>query len=157
LLSVSGTGDDPSESDPPERLRRLPSWLAAQVAHRAQRLVSDQLAQEGVRRQHFTVLASLAEQGPASQAELGRRLRIDRSDLHAIVTELDNGGLVRRARDERDRRRNVVALTPRGGRLLERLGRRVDAAQDQLLAPLSAVERDELRRLLAKLVDARVD
>lgn len=143
------------EYDPPERLRRLPSWLAGQVARRAQRLVGEELAREGVRRQHFTVLAALSEQGPASQADLGRRLWIDRSDLHAIVTELERDGLIRRVRDDRDRRRNIVALTPRGGRLLQRLGRRVEAAQDALLEPLSASERDELRRLLAKLVDAQ--
>jgi len=147
--------DHESEYDPPLRLQALPSWLAAQMARRAQRLVEETLAHEGARRQHFVVLTSLAEQGPASQADLGRRLWIDRSDLHAIVTELDRDGLVRRGRDERDRRRNVVALTPRGGRLLDRLGRRVDAAQDELLEPLSAAERDELRRLLAKLVDAQ--
>ena len=152
---MNDAGHEHPDYDPPQRLRRLPSWLSGQVARRAQRLVGEELAREGVRRQHFTVLASLAEQGPASQAELGRRLWIDRSDLHAIVTELDRDGLVRRGRDERDRRRNVVALTPRGGRLLDRLGRRVDAAQDELLEPLSAAERDELRRLLAKLVDAQ--
>ena len=143
------------EYDPPERLRRLPRWLAGQGARRAQRLVGGELAREGVRRQHFTVLAALSEQGPASQADLGRRLWIDRSDLHAIVTELERDGLIRRVRDDRDRRRNIVALTPRGGRLLQRLGRRVEAAQDALLEPLSASERDELRRLLAKLVDAQ--
>jgi MarR family transcriptional regulator, lower aerobic nicotinate degradation pathway regulator len=152
---VNEAGHEHPDYDPPERLRRLPSWLSGQVARRAQRLVGEELAREGVRRQHFTVLASLAEQGPASQAELGRRLWIDRSDLHAIVTELDRDGLGRRGRDERDRRRNVVALTTRGGRLLDRLGRRVDAAQDELLEPLSAAERDELRRLLTKLVDAQ--
>jgi DNA-binding MarR family transcriptional regulator len=115
--------------------------------------VTEALAQEGARRQHFTVLTSLADQGPASQAALGRRLWIDRSDLHAILNELEGDGLVRRARDERDRRRNVGALTPRGRAALKRLDKRVDAAQDALLGPLSAADRRELRRLLERLVD----
>jgi DNA-binding MarR family transcriptional regulator len=114
--------------------------------------VAEALSEEGVRRQHFTVLTSLAEQGQASQAELGRRLWIDRSDLHAILGELESSGLVSRIRDDQDRRRNVVALTPAGRAALRRLDRRVDAAQSALLAPLSAAEQRELRRLLEQLV-----
>jgi DNA-binding MarR family transcriptional regulator len=113
------------------------------------------LAQEGVRRQHFAVLTSLAEQGPASQAALGRRLWIDRSDLHALLTELERDGLVARVRDPDDRRRNVVTLTPAGKALLRRLDKRVDAAQTALLERLSATERRELIRLLERAVSHR--
>jgi DNA-binding MarR family transcriptional regulator len=139
--------------DPPERLRRLPSWMTSEVARMASRLVTASLAQDGARRPHFTVLTSLAEQGAASQADIGRRLSIDRSDLHAILPELERDGLVRRARDELDRRRNVVALTAAGRAALERLDRRIDAAQDELLEPLSGGERRQFARLLAKLLE----
>lgn len=139
--------------DPPRRLRQLPSWLTGQVARQAERLVGAALAQEGVRRQHYTVLTSLAEQGPASQATLGRRLWIDRSDLHAILNELESDGLLTRAPDDQDRRRNVVAVTARGTTTLRRLDKRVDAAQRALLSPLSASDGRELRRLLGQLVD----
>jgi MarR family transcriptional regulator, lower aerobic nicotinate degradation pathway regulator len=145
--------EDSAEYDPPRRLQQLPSWLSVQVARKAGRLVGEALGKEGVRRQHFTVLTSLAEQGPASQAALGRRLWIDRSDLHAILNELELDGLVKRVRDEKDRRRNVVALTPRGASALKRLDKQVDAAQDELLEPLSPTERRELRRLLERLLD----
>lgn len=113
--------------------RELPSWQAGEVARRARRLVDEALGQEGARRQDFAVLTSLAEQGPASQAALGRRLWIDRSDLHAILNELQRDGLVDRVRDEHDRRRNVVALTRRGTTTLKRLDKRVDGAQIALL------------------------
>lgn len=145
--------DERTGYDPPRRLRELPSWLSGQVTRKAERLVSDALAQEGMRRQHFTVLTSLAEQGPASQATLGRRLWIDRSDLHAILNQLEHDGLINRARDERDRRRNVVELTPRGAGTLKRLDKRVDAAQRALLEPLSATDRHQLRRLLEQIAD----
>ena len=140
--------------EPPQRLRALPSWLAARVARKAERLVSDALAREGLRRQHFTVLASLADQGQASQAELGRRLALDRSDLHAIATELEAAGLIERIRDEHDRRRNVVSLTPSGTATLERLTALIDEAQQALLEPLSAAEAQELVRLLGAIVSA---
>jgi DNA-binding MarR family transcriptional regulator len=107
-----------------------------------------------MRRQHFSVLTSLSEQGAASQAALGRRLWIDRSDLHSILNDLEREGLVERLRDERDQRRNVVALTARGTTVLRRLDQEVDAAQATLLAPLSESERRTLHRLLAQLIDA---
>jgi DNA-binding MarR family transcriptional regulator len=142
-------GDD---YDPPQRVRRMPSWLVGQASHRAQTLVSEALAQEGMRRPHFTVLTALAEQGEASQATLGRRLWIDRSDLHAIASELESAGLIARVRDPADRRRNVVTITSSGKSKLKRLDALIDGAQRELVAPLSPTERRELTRLLERLI-----
>jgi DNA-binding MarR family transcriptional regulator len=136
---------------PPRRLTKLPSWLAGQAAQRASRLVSDALGEEGYRRHHFAVMTALAEDGAASQAELGRRVWLDRSDLHAVLNELERDGLVARKQDERDRRRNLVELTPAGVKTLRRLDARVDAAQEEFLAPLTAAERREVLRFLAVL------
>lgn len=132
----------------------MPSWLVGQASHRAQTLVSEALAQEGMRRQHFSVLTSLAEQGETSQATLGRRLSIDPSDLHAIVSELERAGLIARARDPADRRRNVVMITSSGKSTLKRLDALIDGAQRELVAPLSASERRELTRLLERLISS---
>jgi DNA-binding MarR family transcriptional regulator len=145
--------DELAEYDPPERIRRLPSWLAGQLAARGAALVAEALAPEGLRRPHFTVMSALADRGATSQAALGRRLLIDRSDMHALLAELEQAGLVERARDPADRRRMVVDLTPAGARALKRLDRRIDAAQNALLAPLSAADRRELERLLTRLAE----
>lgn len=141
--------------DAPQRLRALPSWLVNRVALQASRIVARRLDDggAGIRRKHFSVLATVEELGPLSQAAIGRRLALDRSDLHALVGDLEAEGLLRRERDPADRRRNRVALTPRGRTALKRLDARVRAAQDELLAPLSTQEREELRRLLARVVE----
>jgi DNA-binding MarR family transcriptional regulator len=137
----------------PRRLWRLSSWLLGQTGLHAQRLVAECLAEDGMRRHHFTVLVALDEHGPSSQAELGRRLSIDRSDMVAVLNDLEHGGLVERVPDERDRRRNVVSLTPAGADALRRLDARVEDAQAALLEPLSAEEARELRRLLTRVVE----
>lgn len=137
----------------PRRLAGLPSWLVSQLALHAQRLVGDVLAQDGMRKHHFAVLVALDENGLISQAELGRSVWIDRSDLHAVLNDLERDGLVARVRDENDRRRKLVDLTPAGAAALERLNARIEAAQDALLEPLSAAERRELRRLLTRLAE----
>jgi DNA-binding MarR family transcriptional regulator len=138
----------------PQRLRRLPSWLLNQAALRANRIVSEAFDAEGMRRYHFSVLVALDEDGPDSQAALGRRLSIDRSDMVAVLNDLEGEGLVARARDERDRRRNVIRLTAAGRRALKRLDRRAQEAQAALLEPLSASERRTLERLLKRVVDS---
>ena len=145
--------DIPEQSQyaPPEAVRRLPSWLLGQAARRAQDLVAEALAPEGRGRQHFTVLASLAEGGPASQADLGRRLWLDRSDMHAIVSALEASGLVERTGDPADQRRKVVSITAAGRRTLKQLERRIQAAQEAILAPLDPAEREQLTELLARI------
>jgi MarR family transcriptional regulator, lower aerobic nicotinate degradation pathway regulator len=150
---IPRVADPELEYDPPQRVRAMPSWLVGQVGQRAQALVAEALAGEGMRRQHFTVLTSLSEQGEASQAALGRRLWIDPSDLHAIAAELEHRGLIARARDPEDRRRNVVTITAAGRAALKRLDALIDEAQRELLSPLTARERRELLALLERLVE----
>jgi DNA-binding MarR family transcriptional regulator len=138
---------------PPERLTALPSWQLSQVAQYAHRLVSSALAEADVRKHHFTVLLALDEHGTSSQAALGRRLGIDRSDLHAVLNDLEGDGLVARRQVEHDRRRNTVELTAAGREALPRLDARVHAAQEALLEPLSSAERTRLLDALSRLVE----
>ena len=135
----------------PARLRAIPSRLIAGAAAVADRLVSERLAAEGARKWHFAVLVALAEAGAASQAELSHRTGIYRSDMVSVLNELADTECIRREPDPADRRRNVITLTPTGRRRLERLDALVDDAQRELLAPLTAGQRDELTHLLTVL------
>lgn len=136
---------------PSQRLWRLPSWLLNNAASRANRLVN-QFGSPGIRIR-YAVLAGLDEFGPISQADLGRRLGIDRSDIVAVLNDLEHEVLVLRAPDEQDRRRNAIKITPAGSRVLHALDDQVDAAQDALLEPLSEQERAQLSRLLQRLLE----
>src|SRR5262249_9477228 len=78
----------------------------------AHRLLTEKLATAGSRGYHYRLLAALQEFGPASQAMLGRRTAMDRSDVVAAVNELADRGLADRSPDPADRRRNVITITP---------------------------------------------
>jgi DNA-binding MarR family transcriptional regulator len=106
----------------------------------------------GARGYHFRLLATLAEFGPASQASLGRRTGIDRSDVVAAINELAADGYVDRSPDPDDGRRNIITLTAAGKRQHKRLAELVRKAQDEIFAPLSATERDQLAKLLTKVL-----
>ncbi len=137
----------------PARWAGLPSWLLGQTAHHAHRLVGDGFASVGARGYHYRLLATLEESGPASQAALGRRSGIHLSDMVATINELAEHGLVERAPDPSDRRRNIISLTSAGTRQLRRLEKRLAECQDELLAPLTPEERRQLTGLLSRLVD----
>jgi MarR family transcriptional regulator, lower aerobic nicotinate degradation pathway regulator len=153
--TTEGT-DTSGDRATPARLRRLPSRLLTQTAMHADRLANQGLARADARKWHYAVLASLQEFGPASQAALSRRTGIYRSDLVAVINELAARGLIDRAPDPADRRRNVITMTPQGRRHLRQLDKLVAAIQDELLAPLTQPERDQLVRLLTRLLDHHV-
>ncbi|MBB5781839.1 MarR family winged helix-turn-helix transcriptional regulator [Nonomuraea jabiensis] len=143
---------DTPEGPPPQRLRTLPSRLTNQAAQTANRIVDQALGQAGVRRYHYALLAALEEYGPASQAALGRRTGIDRSDMVATVNDLAERQFLERAPDPDDRRRNVITITAAGRSQLTHLDRLLAAAQDAFLAPLPADDRRTLIDLLTRLV-----
>lgn len=136
----------------PARIRVLPSWLLGRAAARGHRLVAEALAGEGMRMMHHAVLSAVAELGPVSQAQLGRSLSIDPKDMVAIVNDLQNGGLVTRAPDPADRRKNAITISARGTRRLQRTEQLGDEANDELTAALTPAEREQLIGLLTRIV-----
>jgi DNA-binding MarR family transcriptional regulator len=133
----------------------MPTWLLSRAHARAQAIRADAFAAGGSSGYVSRVLASLADEGAASQAELSRRTGIDPSDVVAIVNDLVSRRLVTRERDPRDARRNVVALTRAGRAELARLGAVIAEIQERFLAPLNDSERRQLQRILTKLAEDR--
>jgi MarR family transcriptional regulator, lower aerobic nicotinate degradation pathway regulator len=140
------------EANTPERLRSLPSRLLNLAAGYAQRQVGERLAALDSRKWHYATLAALEEFGPDSQSGLSDRTGIYRSDLVATINDLTARGLVVRAPDPADRRRNAITLTDEGRRHLKRLDVLIADAQAEFLAPLSEADRKELIRLLKLIV-----
>lgn len=140
-------------STAPARLRTKASWLVNQAATVAHRLTMDEFARSGARRYHYGILAAIDENGPSSQATLGRSTGIDRSDVVAVINELAAAGHVERSPDPADRRRNLITLTTAGKRRLQHLEDLVSDTQATFLAPLDPAEREQLTRLLARIVE----
>jgi DNA-binding MarR family transcriptional regulator len=69
-----------------------------------------------------------------------------------MVAALQERELIERHRDEQDRRRLVLALTPQGRRLLRRLRDQVAALEDRMLAGLTD---HQILQLRASLLSCR--
>jgi DNA-binding MarR family transcriptional regulator len=130
----------------PSILDELTTYLLSLTGREARRRIAEQLTLGEV-----ALLARLAEHGPASQRELGERLRKDPADMVRLVDAAEAGGLVVRAPDPADRRRRVVSLTPDGETALRASMEVARAVEDELLAPLSEAERRTLHALLGRL------
>ena len=140
----------------PSRIGDRATWLISRAYGRSRGLLNAGFAASGagLRSYHYRLLAALEEWGPVGQADLGRSTSLDRSDVVAVLGELERFGLVERTVNPDNRRRNIVSITPAGGRQLRALDQVVNEIQERVLAPLSHDERRELTKLLRKLADA---
>jgi DNA-binding MarR family transcriptional regulator len=145
--------EPPTADAMPSRIQELPTWLITRANAYSHRLLAEGFASAGVRGYHYRLLAALEEFGPASQAALGRRTSIDRSDVVAALNELAGRGLIQRSPDPDDRRRNVITITPAGTEQLRALDEILAGVQEELLAPLSPADRTRLIRLLTRLLE----
>jgi DNA-binding MarR family transcriptional regulator len=142
-----------ADDAPPSRLAEKPTWLISETSRHGHRLLTEKLAEAGSRGYDYRLLAALQEFGPASQARLGRRTGMDRSDVASVLNDLAGRGLAERFPDPADGRRNVITITPAGTAHLRRLDELLADVQDELLAPLSPAEREQLITLLIRVLE----
>jgi DNA-binding MarR family transcriptional regulator len=105
----------------------------------------------GLKVRSYSVLALAVSDARPSQRELAEVLRLDPSQVVALVDELQLRGLVVRAPDPADRRANVVSATAAGRSLFAVAERSARAAERELHEGLSGNERDQLISLLRRL------
>ncbi|KRW95160.1 MarR family winged helix-turn-helix transcriptional regulator [Paracoccus sp. MKU1] len=100
----------------------------------------------------FSILFRLLEQdAPISQNALGRMVAMDAATTKGVITRLLQRELVSMRKDEVDRRRYLIEITPAGRALVTRLMPRMKRITQETLAPLSADEAGELLRLLSRI------
>ena len=97
------------------------------------------------------VLEALLHLGPMAQCDLAAKQLKSPANLTTVVDNLERRELVRRRRDEHDRRRSIVELTPRGRELIEAAFPAHAAAIVRELSVLSTEEQRQLGRLCRKL------
>jgi len=129
-------------------------YLLFRLGRTQSSLFVDALEPLGMRPKHFALLnlADLSE--GSSQQELGRQLGLDSSGLVSVIDDLEAQGLVERRRDTADRRRYAIHLTRAGRTKLSRAREAVKLRGEELLAPLSADERETLHDLLSRVAAA---
>lgn len=139
---------------PPTCLADRVGFLLAR-SHLDAAAIAGEVLEPGLSPKHFGCLSVVVAEGPLSQQALGERLRVDRTTIVALVDELERRGFLARRRNPIDRRAYALEATPAGRRWRARTEGKLVAAEDRILAPLDAEERERLRELLRKLVYGR--
>ncbi len=99
----------------------------------------------------FGVLETLHSLGPLCQKDLGVKILKTGGNITMVVDNLEKRKLVERVRDERDRRKFSIRLTPEGYAVIDRiLPVHADIAE-QVFSGLSSEEQEDLGRLLERL------
>jgi DNA-binding MarR family transcriptional regulator len=137
----------------------LPMAVLGSLAEAAQLVARDHLrplfAAHGLQPGEFDVLATLRRAGPPhalSPTALFEATMVTSGAMTGRIDRLERAGWVTRQPDPDDRRGTLVALTPQGHELIDRLMALHVANEQRVLAGLSRAEQETLLALLAKLL-----
>lgn len=103
----------------PEERAALDAYIKLwRAAHAVEVAANRHLADHGLTVSQFGVLEALYHLGPLSQRQLADKILRSSGNLTMVINNLERDGLVRRERDEQDRRVMNVFLTPEGQALI---------------------------------------
>jgi len=142
---------------PLRQLTADPGFLLSRVGAVVRAGFKDVLAGWGIRPQQYQVLLVLDAAGGASQQELCAAVGVDSGNMVELLDGLEELRYARRSRHERDRRRYVVTITPRGQSALTELRDAVADYNESFFGPLGQDERQQLAATLAKLYAATAE
>jgi DNA-binding MarR family transcriptional regulator len=134
-----------------EALRTNTGFLISRMGMVAARGFAERIAEVGLSPRGWGALSVLGKEGAITQQWLGTCIGMDPSSMVATIDELEAAGLVERRRNPRDRRAHALHITSQGRRTLAEGRKIARRAQEELLAPLSAEEREQLHALLLRL------
>jgi DNA-binding MarR family transcriptional regulator len=135
----------------PEELRTCTAFLLARVGSAIKLTAIEEFERDGFSMYQFSVLAVLSEGVKETQATIADTLKLDRSQLVGVLDELEDAGLIERRRDQSDRRRHTVSLTPSGKKALVKMRTIVKRIEDQFLKPLDDKARTALHDALLRV------
>ncbi len=109
------------------------------------------IARFGLGTTEFGVLEVLYHKGELAVCDVQRRILVESSSTTYVVDKLVTRGLVRRRHSSHDRRVVLVALTPAGRRVIERIFPLHADAMRRAVAALPAPQQAQAVRLLRAL------
>lgn len=97
------------------------------------------------------IIHILAMRGTLSQRELQEILHIQAGSLSEIVGKLEAKGYLTKERDEKDQRKMILKITPKGRKSTEE--KAYLKSRQELFSSLNEKEQEQMKKLLKKLLD----
>lgn len=115
--------------------------------------LSSRVGRVGLNMKGFAALATLVSDGPTSQQQLSRRIRMDPATMVDVIDELEEAGYILRRRNPADRREYALQTTPKGRAIYARAERAIIEAERQTVRSLNPREAKTLMTLLTRLAE----
>jgi DNA-binding MarR family transcriptional regulator len=144
---ATSPGDGLTGSDLSHEVEFLLAKASGVCSERANLLLRDY----NLKVRSYSVLSLACSNSSPSQRELAEFLRLDPSQIVALVDDLERRGAVARQPDPQDRRSNVIVATDEGRRIFDQAAAATREARRMSLAALSDTEVDALRTMLRKI------
>jgi DNA-binding MarR family transcriptional regulator len=124
-------------------------YLVKQVELAVRAHLDELLRPDGLTALQYTALTVLERHPDMSVAQLARRSFVTDQSMADMITTLHSRGLIERHRDQADRRRLAIALSPVGQDLLNRYRIAVAALESRMLRGITRPQAAAFRRTLA--------
>jgi len=98
----------------------------------------------GLSRSQLRAVMTIFRHGSVTMSRLGRWINVEKGTMTAIADALEDQGLITRRRDAEDRRKVMLALSPKGKKLAESCYKELSNAFHERFSGLSAAEREKL-------------
>ena len=135
--------------------QHAPGHLIRRAHQVAVAVFMEETADYGVTPVQFAILNALMDDPGEDQVTLAGKVAFDAATFGSVIGRLEAKGWVRREPDGNDRRRKLLWVTREGEKAAIAMKRAVAKAQQRILGPLDAAEREQFTRLLGKLVAGR--
>ncbi|MBP3088466.1 MarR family transcriptional regulator [Corynebacterium sp. sy017] len=143
-----------TNSELPAALLASPSFQLERLRRRTRDEVEASLAEHKITLRGYWVLTCLSGHHAASQASLCEILAIDASDMVRLIDSLEKNNWVKRERDPKDRRRQIVMSTKKGRNKQKDLSELVTQAEDRALDESTSKQLKHLRKLAKSIIAA---
>jgi homoprotocatechuate degradation regulator HpaR len=112
------------------------------------------LRAQGLNEQEWRIMRALMEAGELEIGELAERVFILKPSASRTVKNLQEHGIISRTRVTSDQRRALIALTPQGRGLFDRLAPQSEEEYARITRLIGAVQTKQLYQLLQQVTDA---
>jgi MarR family transcriptional regulator, lower aerobic nicotinate degradation pathway regulator len=132
----------------------LPGYYIRRLHQIAVAIFLQETEPHGLTPVQFAALSKVGLTPGVDQRTLAASIGLDTSTIAGVIDRLEIRGLMQRNAAPEDRRVRLLGLTTEGQKLLQAIEPDMLKAQQRILKPLPAAERELFMRMLRKLVDA---
>ena len=141
----------------PTSLLESPSFQLERLRRRTREGVEAALQTQKTTLREYWVLTCLVAEAASSQSALSETLAIDASDMVRLLDSLESRHWVKRERDAKDRRRQIITSTKKGVKAHKELTVLVAKAEDEALDASTNKQLKHLRKLATSIISAGED